>query len=110
MEDRFDFALELDNWATELELAPITLSADENRDRFASPSERVGINQVVLENNSVSALSLRGRVIVDSPYANLSSSSDLSINETGLRDDFYEHCLYLSTCVLQNNFTSRNCQ
>lgn len=103
LEDRFDFALELAKWETELQLAPITLSADENRDRFASPSERVGINQFVLENNSVSALSLRGRVIVDSPYANLSSSSDLSINETGLRDDFYEHCPALSTCFLQSN-------
>ena len=103
LEDHFDFSLELAEWETELGLESVVLSADENRDRYASPSERVGINQFMLENNSISALSLRGRVVIDSGFASLSSSSDLSINETMLRDDFYEQCPALSTCTLQSN-------
>mgnify|MGYP000070700938 CR=1 FL=1 len=103
LEDQFDFAIELNDWETELRLEAVSLSADENRDRFASPSERISVNQFVLENNSVSALSVRGRVLIESDWVSVSNSSDLSINESELREDFYEHCPALSSCPLQSN-------
>ena len=86
-----------------LALASLVLNSDENRDRALSPGERFSLNQLVLENESDESISLRGRVLSDGTSITLSSSSDLSINETRLRDQFFEHCPPLSSCPLEVN-------
>ena len=94
---------ELSPWAAELTPLPLDLASDEDRDRFAAPGERVAIRRLGVENISDSALSLRGRVMIDSELVRLSGASDISINESAPRDDFFESCPAQSTCPLDVN-------
>lgn len=98
-----DISLDLSPWAAELSALPIELAGDEDRDRRAAPGERINIRQLAVENRSESALSLRGRVSIDSDRIDLSSTSNLSINESSPREDFFESCPALSTCPLDVN-------
>ena len=95
--------VELSSWSPEISLAALELTSDENRDGLASPGERVGIRRFILENHSDSALSLRGRVSIDSDGVEVSGSSDFSVDETTRREDFFEACPPQSSCSLDVN-------
>lgn len=101
--NRFEVTFDIHPWMPTLKLLPIELTSDDNRDRLASSGERIGINQLRIENQSDSAISLRGRVMVNSDLASLRSSSDLSVNETMLRDDFFEACPAQTSCPIDVN-------
>jgi hypothetical protein len=95
--------LSIEPWMPQLSLNGFEFIRDNNRDLLPSAGERMIIRQIILENESDSALSLRGRVSVESPVATLSSASEISVNETLLRDDFYEHCPPQSSCEVDVN-------
>lgn len=61
------------------------------------------IRYITLENRGESSISLRGRVSLDSPHASLSGASDVSVDETQLREEFYERCPAQSSCELEVN-------
>lgn len=86
-----------------LTLIPPKVESDENRDRELSPGERFRINQFIVENESAEGISLRGRVSIGSSPADLGGASDLSVNATEPRDEFYENCPPLSSCPLDVN-------
>ena len=96
---------ELSEWTPDITILPIELSGDDNRDRLASPGERIMISQLILENQSDASISVRGRVRMNSDLLSATSSSDLSINETQAREDFYENCPGQSSCLLDVNLT-----
>lgn len=95
--------LQVEPWTPELNLGALELSVDENRDLAPSAGELITIRQITLLNEGESAVSLRGRVSVDSPIATLSPSSDASVSELILRDDFYENCPAGEACALDVN-------
>ena len=95
--------LNVEPWVPELSLAGFDFVRDDNRDLRPSAGERMIIRQIMLENEGDVALSLRGRVSIESPLATLSPASEVSINETSLRDDFYEHCPPQSSCEVDVN-------
>jgi|GEM_PF-2235684 len=73
-----------------LALDALLLTADEDGDGALAPGERVTFGALRLLNLSGTAVSLRGRLVSDSPLVEVLSGSDLSVSLEG--DGFYEGC------------------
>jgi hypothetical protein len=86
----FSFAVEaLD---VRLSWTSMNLVSDENRDLLTSPGETIMFNMIELMNAGASSVSLRGRVISESPLATVRDTSDVSIDLQRRSEAFFEPC------------------